>query len=43
MERIDNWLCEYLAGHGWAAEHTFYSKRSFPSDAIALRPEIATL
>ncbi|MFF1933859.1 hypothetical protein ACFVYB_38470, partial [Streptomyces sp. NPDC058228] len=41
MKRIDNWLCEYLASHGWATEHTFYSKRSFLRDAIALRPELA--
>ncbi len=42
MKRIDSWLCEYLASHGWAAEHTFYSKRSFLRDAIALRPDLAT-
>ncbi|MFB7308354.1 hypothetical protein [Streptomyces sp. NPDC056192] len=41
MERIDNWRCEYLAIHGWATEHTFYSKRSFLRDAVALRPELA--
>lgn len=41
MERVDNWLCEYLAIHGWATEHTFYSKRSFLRDAVALRPELA--
>jgi hypothetical protein len=42
MKRIDSWLCEYLASHGWAAEHTFYSKRSFLRDAVALRPDLAT-
>ncbi len=42
MKRIDSWLCEYLASHGWTAEHTFYSKRSFLRDAIALRPDLAT-
>ncbi|MFB7555025.1 hypothetical protein [Streptomyces brevispora] len=42
MQRIDSWLCEYLASHGWAAEHTFYSKRSFLRDAITLRPDLAT-
>ncbi|WP_406296004.1 hypothetical protein [Streptomyces sp. NBC_00624] len=40
-ERVDNWLCEYLAIHGWATEHTFYSKRSFLRDAVAFRPELA--
>ncbi|MFD5239963.1 hypothetical protein [Streptomyces tendae] len=42
MKRINVWLCAYLASHGWAAEHTFYSKRSFLRDAIALRPDLAT-
>lgn len=42
MKRIDSWLCEYLAHRGWATEHTFYSKRSFLRDAIALRPDLAT-
>ncbi|WP_406502948.1 hypothetical protein [Streptomyces sp. NBC_01602] len=41
MERVDNWPCEYLAIHGRATEHTFYSKRSFLRDAVALRPELA--
>ncbi|MDQ0578293.1 hypothetical protein QF030_000471 [Streptomyces rishiriensis] len=41
-QRIDSWLCEYLAGHGWAAEPTFYSKRSLLRDTIALRPDLAT-
>ncbi|WP_395577239.1 hypothetical protein [Streptomyces sp. BK79] len=40
MERINLWLCEYLARHGWATEHTFYSKRSFLRDAIALHPDL---
>ncbi|WP_256976697.1 hypothetical protein [Streptomyces sp. CS113] len=40
MERIDLWLCDYLARHGWATEHTFYSKRSFLRDAIALHPDL---
>ncbi|MFF1691333.1 MULTISPECIES: hypothetical protein [unclassified Streptomyces] len=42
MKRIDSWLCEYLGSHGWAAEHTFYSKHSLLRDAIALRPDLAT-
>ncbi|MFI8952669.1 hypothetical protein ACIGO6_40170 [Streptomyces sp. NPDC053750] len=40
MKRIDLWLCEYLARHGWATEHTFYSKRTFLREAIALRPDL---
>ncbi|MFG3370603.1 hypothetical protein ACIPWY_38810 [Streptomyces sp. NPDC090032] len=42
MKRIDSWLCEYLGSHGWAVEHTFYSKRSLLRDAVALRPDLAT-
>jgi hypothetical protein len=41
MKRINLWLCQYLASQSWATEHTFYSKRSFLRDAIALRPDIA--
>ncbi|WP_031185876.1 hypothetical protein [Streptomyces sp. NRRL F-5635] len=41
MKRINLWLRQYLASQGWATEHTFYSKRSFLRDAIALRPDIA--
>ncbi|MCA1224149.1 hypothetical protein [Streptomyces sp. 8L] len=42
MKRIDSWLCEYLTSRGWAAEQTFYSKRSFLRGAVALRPALAT-
>ncbi|MEU5898750.1 hypothetical protein [Streptomyces venezuelae] len=42
MQRINTWLGEYLAQHGWAAEHTFYSKRSFLRDALTRRPDLAT-
>ncbi|MFB6951229.1 hypothetical protein ACFCXP_16515 [Streptomyces niveus] len=41
MERIDGWLREYLSARGWATEHTFYSKRSFLRDAVALRRDLA--
>lgn len=41
MERIDDWLHGYVSARGWATEHTFYSKRSFLRDAVALRPELA--
>jgi hypothetical protein len=39
---VDSWLCEYLTHRGWAAEHTFYSKRNFLRDAVADRPGPAT-
>ncbi|MFB6984441.1 hypothetical protein [Streptomyces sp. NPDC056304] len=42
MERIDNWLRDYLAARGWATEHTFYSKRSFLRDTVAARPDLVT-
>ncbi|MFE3907744.1 hypothetical protein ACFXPY_48020 [Streptomyces sp. NPDC059153] len=41
MERIDNWLRDYLAARGWATEHTFYSKRSFLRDTVEARPDLA--
>ncbi|MER6150879.1 hypothetical protein [Streptomyces hirsutus] len=41
MERIDDWLRGYVSARGWATEHTFYSKRSFLREAVALRPELA--
>ena len=43
MERIDSWLREYLSAHGWANERTFYSKRSFLRDAVALRRELGLM
>ncbi|SEB60968.1 hypothetical protein [Streptomyces melanosporofaciens] len=43
MERIDSWLRSYLAAHGWAKQHTFYSKRSFLRDAVTARPELQSL
>ncbi|WUH89814.1 hypothetical protein OG900_06555 [Streptomyces sp. NBC_00433] len=41
MERIDNWLGRYLITRGWTTERTFYSKRSFLRDTVALRPDLA--
>ncbi|MFD0371104.1 hypothetical protein [Streptomyces sp. NPDC127114] len=34
MERINDWLRNYLSARGWATEQTFYSKRSFLNDVV---------
>ncbi|WP_416971646.1 hypothetical protein [Streptomyces sp. 4F14] len=41
MDRINAWLRTYLAEHGWATHHTYYSKLSFLRDTVAARPELA--
>ncbi|MER6431688.1 hypothetical protein ABT272_28775 [Streptomyces sp900105245] len=40
MERINDWLRSYLTSRRWATEHTYYSKRSFLRQVVALRPEL---
>lgn len=41
MERVNDWLRNYLAARGWARHHTFYSKLSFLRDAVTAHPELA--
>ncbi|MFD3945198.1 hypothetical protein [Streptomyces sp. NPDC058579] len=42
MERINGWLRNYVAGRGWAVEHTFHSKLSFLRGAVAAQPTLVT-
>ncbi|MEV4335312.1 hypothetical protein AB0K02_33265 [Streptomyces sp. NPDC049597] len=42
MDRIGNWLQNYLTAGGMATERTYYSKRTFLRDTVASRPHLAS-
>lgn len=41
MERISNWLQDYVTARGLATERSYYSKRTFLRDTVSARPELA--
>ncbi|MGW0708918.1 hypothetical protein ACWD4G_23715 [Streptomyces sp. NPDC002643] len=41
MDHVNAWLRSYLAAHGWAHQHTYYSKLSFLRDAVTANRQLA--